>query len=72
MLTNQWSVVFVILCAVVTNKFLVKPAFLLLSLQRDICLLHEIEDEVANRFDAYECDDKEVTKDITKVCYFVD
>uniref|UniRef100_A0ACD5UK09 Uncharacterized protein n=1 Tax=Avena sativa TaxID=4498 RepID=A0ACD5UK09_AVESA len=35
--------------------------------QRDICLLHEIEDEVANRFDAYECDDKEVTKDITKV-----
>ncbi|XP_048555218.1 DEAD-box ATP-dependent RNA helicase 36 [Triticum urartu] len=35
--------------------------------QRDICLLHEIEDDVGNRFDAYECDDKEVTKDITKV-----
>jgi hypothetical protein len=40
-----------------------------ISLQRDICLLHEIEDDVGNRFDAYECDDKEVTKDITKVCY---
>ncbi|KQK15054.1 DEAD-box ATP-dependent RNA helicase 36 [Brachypodium distachyon] len=35
--------------------------------QRDICLLHEVEDDVGKRFDAYECDDKEVTKDITKV-----
>jgi ATP-dependent RNA helicase DDX49/DBP8 len=44
---------------------------IVISLQRDICLLHEIEDDVGNRFDAYECDDKEVTKDITKVCYIV-
>lgn len=35
--------------------------------QRDICLLHEIEDDVGKQLDAYECDDRDVTKDITKV-----
>ncbi|KAK3127806.1 hypothetical protein QOZ80_7AG0578630 [Eleusine coracana subsp. coracana] len=35
--------------------------------QKDICLLHEIEDVVGKQLDAYECNDKEVTKDITKV-----
>ncbi|KAL6841930.1 hypothetical protein ACP4OV_028442 [Aristida adscensionis] len=35
--------------------------------QRDICLLHEIEDVIGKQLDAYECNDKEVTKDITKV-----
>jgi hypothetical protein len=36
-------------------------------LQKDICLLHEIEDVVGKQLAAYECDDREVTKDITKV-----
>lgn len=35
--------------------------------QKDICLLHEIEDVVEKQLEAYECSDKEVTKDITKV-----
>ncbi|GJN33207.1 hypothetical protein PR202_gb21780 [Eleusine coracana subsp. coracana] len=35
--------------------------------QKDICLLHEIEDVVGKQLDAYECNDREVTKDITKV-----
>jgi len=35
--------------------------------QKDICLLHEIEDVVGKQLEAYECNDKEVTKDITKV-----
>lgn len=35
--------------------------------QRDICLLHEIEDVVGKQLDAYQCNDREVTKDITKV-----
>lgn len=35
--------------------------------QKDICLLHEIEDIVGKQLEAYECSDKEVTKDITKV-----
>ncbi|XP_066395356.1 DEAD-box ATP-dependent RNA helicase 36-like [Miscanthus floridulus] len=35
--------------------------------QKDICLLHEIEDVVGKQLEAYECIDKEVTKDITKV-----
>ncbi|CAD6222906.1 unnamed protein product [Miscanthus lutarioriparius] len=35
--------------------------------QKDICLLHEIEDDVGKQLEAYECSDKEVTKDITKV-----
>ncbi|KAL6657537.1 hypothetical protein ACP70R_005317 [Stipagrostis hirtigluma subsp. patula] len=35
--------------------------------QRDICLLHEIEDVIGKRLDVYECNDREVTKDITKV-----
>ena len=38
-----------------------------LCLQKDICLLHEIEDVVGKQLEAYECNDKEVTKDITKV-----
>ena len=38
-----------------------------LCLQKDICLLHEIEDVVGKQLEAYECIDKEVTKDITKV-----
>ncbi|WVZ66801.1 hypothetical protein U9M48_015971 [Paspalum notatum var. saurae] len=35
--------------------------------QKDICLLHEIEDVVGKQLEVYECSDKEVTKDITKV-----
>lgn len=35
--------------------------------QKDICLLHEIEDIVGKQLEAYEYSDKEVTKDITKV-----
>ncbi|CAD6216972.1 unnamed protein product [Miscanthus lutarioriparius] len=35
--------------------------------QKDICLLHEIENVVGKQLEAYECSDKEVTKDITKV-----
>ncbi|KAG2638566.1 hypothetical protein PVAP13_2NG602900 [Panicum virgatum] len=35
--------------------------------QKDICLLHEIEDIVGKQLEAYECSDKEVTKNITKV-----
>ena len=38
-----------------------------LCLQKDICLLHEIEDIVGKQLEAYECSDKEVTKNITKV-----
>ncbi|CAL5061433.1 unnamed protein product [Urochloa decumbens] len=35
--------------------------------QKDICLLHEIEDIVGKQLEAFECSDKEVNKDITKV-----
>ncbi|TVU37689.1 hypothetical protein EJB05_11017, partial [Eragrostis curvula] len=35
--------------------------------QKDICLLHEIEDVVGKQLDARECDDREVNKDVTKV-----
>jgi hypothetical protein len=45
--------------------FSCQPIFL--CLQKDICLLHEIEDVVEKQLEAYECSDKEVTKDITKV-----
>jgi hypothetical protein len=38
-----------------------------LCLQKDICLLHEIEDIVGKQLEAYECSDKEVNKNITKV-----
>ncbi|TVU37708.1 hypothetical protein EJB05_11038, partial [Eragrostis curvula] len=35
--------------------------------QKDICLLHEIEDVIGKQLDARECDDREVNKDVTKV-----
>ncbi|CAL5084246.1 unnamed protein product [Urochloa decumbens] len=35
--------------------------------QKDICLLHEIEDIVGKQLEAFECSDKEVNKNITKV-----
>lgn len=36
-------------------------------LQNDINLIHAIEAEINKKFEAYECNEKEVLEDITKV-----